>query len=79
MAKKTMAKVNPVTDALRKLKEEELELLSKLKPVQEAISALENILDRSPKKGNSPVAAKDGLGDHLIAEETAQESSEAFQ
>jgi hypothetical protein len=76
MAKKTIAKVNPVTDALRKLKEEELELLSKLKPVQEAISALENILDKPTKKASSSPGVKD---DHLMAEESAGEQREAFQ
>ncbi len=40
MAKESMAKENPVVDALRKLKDEEAELLVKLKPLQEAISAL---------------------------------------
>lgn len=71
MAKKTI--VNPVTDALRKLKEEEAELWSKLRPVQEAITALENILDKPAKKGNSSTNT-----DHLMGEET-QEPSEAFQ
>ena len=79
MAKKTSAKENPVIDALRKLKEEELELISKLKPVQEAISALESILDKSGKKANSSSGAKDNSSDYLIAEESAQEASEAFQ
>lgn len=41
MAKEMIAKENPVMDALKKLKDEEAELLTKLKPVQEAIAALE--------------------------------------
>lgn len=77
MAKKTVAKVNPVTDALRKLKEEEAELISKLKPVQEAIAALENIIDKSGKKGSSSSGAKED--NHFIAEESAQEAGELFQ
>ena len=44
MAKENLAKENPVVDALRKLKEEEAELLTKLKPLQEAINALEKIV-----------------------------------
>jgi hypothetical protein len=78
MAKETIAKENPVTDALRKLKEEELELVSKLKPLQEAISALEKILDKSVKKVKSP-SAKDGSGENLFAEESAPETAEAAQ
>jgi hypothetical protein len=79
MAKKTIAKENPVADALRKLKEEESELLGKLKFVQEAISALENVLDKTGKKSNSSSGAKGNGVDHLIAEENGQEASEAFQ
>lgn len=78
MAKKTVAKVNPVTEALRKLKEEEAELLSKLKPVQEAISALENIIGgKSGKKESSPVGAKER--ESYVEEESAQEAGELFQ
>jgi hypothetical protein len=79
MAKKTIAKENPVTDALRKLKEEESELINKLNTIQEAISALENVLGKSGKKANSSSGTKDSSGDHLFAEENAQEPSEAFQ
>ena len=50
MAKENLAKENPVVDALRKLKEEEAELLTKLKPLQEAINALEKIVEKSTKK-----------------------------
>jgi hypothetical protein len=56
MAKETNAKENPVVDALKRLKDEEIELVAKLKPVQEAIAALEKIVDKSVKKvksGNS--------------------------
>jgi len=79
MAKETIAKENPVIDALRKLKEEEVELLIKLKPVQEAIGALEKILDKPVKKVKVLSGAKDGSGDNLNIEENAEESSEAFQ
>jgi histone deacetylase complex regulatory component SIN3 len=69
MAKETIVKENPVTDALKKLKEEEIELMAKLKPVQEAISALEKILDKSVKKSKP---AKDNAGgENLFAEEGA--------
>ena len=78
MAKETIAKENPVTDALRKLKEEEMELVSKLKPLQEAIGALEKIVDKSGKKAKPSSGAKDSAGDNLFAEESAQESSEAL-
>jgi hypothetical protein len=50
MAKETIAKENAVADALRRLKEEETELITRLKPVQEAIGALEKIVDKSVKK-----------------------------
>lgn len=40
-------------DALRRLKEEEAELMVKLKPIQEAIAALEKIVDKSAKKVKS--------------------------
>lgn len=79
MAKETIAKENPVVDALKKLKDEEVELLGKLKPVQEAIGALEKILDKSVKKSKPSSAGKEGAGDSLFAEETAPESSEALQ
>jgi hypothetical protein len=79
MAKETIAKENPVVDALKKLKDEEVELLGKLKPVQEAIGALEKILDKSVKKSKPSSGAKEGSGDSLFAEETAPESSEALQ
>jgi hypothetical protein len=78
MAKETIAKENPVVDALRKLKEEELELASKLKPLQEAISALEKILDKSVKKVKSS-GGKDGSGENLFAEESTPETAEAAQ
>lgn len=79
MAKETIAKENPVTDALKKLKEEEVELLSKLKPLQEAIGALEKILDKSVKKTKSPSNAKDGSAENVFAEESAPETVEAEQ
>lgn len=73
MAKETIVKENPVTDALRKLKEEELELTAKLKPVQEAIAALEKILDKSSKKAKP---AKESANDAPAAEEVAEEAGE---
>ena len=73
MAKETIVKENPVIDALKKLKEEEMELTAKLKPVQEAIGALEKILDKSSKK--APKASKETSSD-AAAEETAPEATE---
>jgi hypothetical protein len=71
MAKESVSKAdNPVVDVLRKLKEDEAELLSKLKPVQEAIGALEKIVEKSVKKVKS---AKESAGDNGVAEEVAQE------
>jgi hypothetical protein len=74
MAKETIVKENPVIDALKKLKEEEAELLAKVKPVQEAISALEKILDKSSAKKVKPAkeAASEVAAD---AEESVQEES----
>jgi hypothetical protein len=50
MAKDITIKENAVADALRRLKDEEADLLTRLKPVQEAINALEKIVDKSAKK-----------------------------
>lgn len=76
MAKEIAAKENPVVDALKKLKEEEAELVSKLKPLQEAIGALEKIIDKSVKKGKP---AKDNGGDASAVEEVVAESVEEVQ
>ena len=73
MAKETIVKENPVTDALKKLKEEELELMAKLKPLQEAIGALEKILDKSSKKAKP---AKESANETPVAEEATEESAE---
>jgi histone deacetylase complex regulatory component SIN3 len=73
MAKESIMKENPVVDALRKLKEEEAELSIKLKPLQEAISALEKIVDKSVKKVKASSGTKES------AEDGAQESSEDSQ
>ncbi|MBO9200207.1 MULTISPECIES: hypothetical protein [Niastella] len=73
MAKETIVKENPVTDALKKLKEEEMELMAKLKPLQEAIGALEKILDKSSKKAAKP--SKEASSE-AAAEETAPEATE---
>ena len=77
MAKETIVKENPVTDALRKLKDEEAEIMIKLKPLQEAISALEKILGKSEKKAKPSSGAKEGSGENLFAEESVQEAAEA--
>jgi histone deacetylase complex regulatory component SIN3 len=76
MAKEIAAKENPVVDALKKLKEEEAELVSKLKPLQEAIGALEKIIDKSVKKVKP---AKDNGGDASSVEEVVAESVEEVQ
>ena len=67
MAKENVVKDNPVVDALRKLKEEETELVSKLKPVQEAITALEKIVDKTVKK-SKPSGTKE------LAESVSEEN-----
>ena len=74
MAKESTAKENPVVDALRRLKEEEVELLTKLKPLQEAIGALEKIVDKSVKKVKPSSVAKDSAADHGSSDESAQDS-----
>jgi hypothetical protein len=74
MAKESIAKENPVFDALRRLKEEEVELLTKLKPVQEAIGALEKIVDKSVKKVKSSSGGKDSASDNTSADENAEDS-----
>ena len=77
MAKESIAKENPVIDALRKLKDEEAELMVKLKPLQEAIGALEKIVDKSVKKVKS--SSKDSAGDLVSVEDSAQESNDDSQ
>ena len=69
MAKENLTKENPVMDALRKLKEEEADLLQRLKPIQEAIGALEKIVDKSVKKVK-PASQKDSAAE---SEEVLQE------
>jgi hypothetical protein len=76
MAKETIVKENPVIDALKKLKEEEAELLAKVKPVQEAISALEKILDKSSKKAKP---AKDSAAETVSEEAAVEEPSEVAE
>lgn len=69
---KEIAKENPVVDALQRLKEEEAELLSRLKPVQEAVAALEKIVEKfSGVKKAKP--AKDKSSENGSAEEGAPE------
>jgi hypothetical protein len=72
---KEIAKENPVIDALRKLKDEEAELLVKLKPLQEAIGALEKIVDKSVKKAKPAKENAETSG----AEENVQEVVEEAQ
>ncbi|MFD1001530.1 hypothetical protein ACFQ21_19530 [Ohtaekwangia kribbensis] len=71
---KEIAKENPVIDALRKLKEEEAELMVKLKPVQEAIGALEKIVDKSAKKVKP---AKDSADASSVEENTPEPVEDA--
>lgn len=73
MAKET-AKENPVTDALRKLKEEEAEIMIRLKPIQEAIGALEKIVDKSVKKVKSS-NSKESAEDTVTADENVLEEA----
>lgn len=74
---KEIGKENPVVDALKKLKEEETELLAKLKPVQEAIGALEKIVDKSLKKAKSSSAAKDNASDNATTAEGDENAEES--
>jgi hypothetical protein len=74
MAKESIARENPVVDALRRLKDEEGELLTKLKPVQEAIGALEKIVDKSVKKVKSSSGLKDTAGENANSDDSAQDS-----
>lgn len=74
MAKESIAKENAVVDALRRLKEEEAELQVRLKPVQEAIVALEKIVEKSVKKVKTSSATKDGAIDNANTDETTDEA-----
>jgi hypothetical protein len=71
MARETITKDNAVVDALRRLKDEEVELLTRLKPVQEAIGALEKIVDKAVKKVKSSSGAKDSAVDNSNADESS--------
>lgn len=59
MAKENQIKDSPVLDALRKLKDEEADLLQRLRPIQEAIGALDKIMDKSLKKVVKPASQKE--------------------
>jgi hypothetical protein len=73
---KEISKDNPVVDALQRLKEEEAELQAKLKPVQEAVAALEKIVEKfSGAKKAKP--AKDKAGENGSVEEAAEFALEA--
>ena len=75
MAKENIVKAdNPVVDVLRKLREDEADLQSKLKPVQEAIAALEKIVEKSVKKVKP---AKETAAENGGSEELALEVAEA--
>lgn len=74
MAKESNVKENAVVDALRRLKEEEAELSAKLKPVQEAIAALEKIVDKSVKKVKP---AKENASDNGVEELALDSGSES--
>lgn len=63
MAKENQLKENPVMDALRKLKDEEADLLQRLRPIQEAIAALEKIVDKSVKKVLKPASQKENVAE----------------
>ena len=76
MAKESILKENPVIEALRKLKEEEAEIAIKLKPIQEAIGALEKIVDKTVKKAKPSSGMKDGADDNSGTEESAQDDSQ---
>jgi len=67
---KEIAKENPVVDALRKLKEEEAELVIKLKPLQEAIGALEKIVEKTVKKVKTSSSGKDNSDENSTVEES---------
>ena len=76
MAKENTVKDNAVVDALRRLREEEIELVAKLKPIQEAIAALEKIVDKSVKKGKPSSSAKESASDNgeEVVDEVAVEA-----
>lgn len=76
MAKETISKDNPVVDALRKLKEEEVELVAKLKPVQEAIAALEKIVDKTVKKAK-PSGSRETVTENGSEENVQDSGAEA--
>jgi hypothetical protein len=74
MAKESIAKENAVVDALKRLKEEEAELQIRLKPVQEAIVALEKIVDKSVKKVKTSSGVKDSAVDNASSDENTDDS-----
>jgi hypothetical protein len=71
MAKESIAKENAVADALRRLRDEESELQAKLKPIQEAITALEKIVEKSVKKVKS---SKDNGVEHQLVDENGHDA-----
>lgn len=74
MAKESIAKENAVVDALRRLKEEEAELQMRIKPVQEAIVALEKIVEKSVKKVKASSGTKEGNAENANTEEIMDEA-----
>jgi hypothetical protein len=77
MAKESIAKENAVTDALRRLKDEEADLMAKLKPIQEAVGALEKIVDKSVKKVKLSSGPKDNGADHIASDDPLDSRSDS--
>ena len=73
MAKDSIVRDNPVIEALRKLKDEESELIFKLKPLQEAIGALEKIVDKTVKKVRPANGSKESPDDNASDAENKQD------
>ena len=74
MAKESFSKESPVLEALKRLKEEEVDLLSKLKPVQEAIAALEKIVDKTVKKSKPASGLKENSTDNATTEDVLEDA-----
>ena len=73
MAKDSIVRDNPVIEALRKLKEEESELTFKLKPLQEAIGALEKIVEKTVKKVKPANGSKESSDDNSSGADNTQD------
>ena len=75
MAKESIVRDNPVIDALRKLKEEEAELMFKIKPLQEAIGALEKIVEKTVKKVKPANGSKESSEENSSGTDNGQDDS----